>query len=86
MARCAFASLVDAIIFIDCARLNHRPALEHEKAAYLGDFLNISDRLEPQLDFAEGGHVAGILGGGTVTVRDGETGDGLPGEHGTRNV
>lgn len=50
---------------------------------YFGDFLNVSDRLEPQLNFTKGGHVAGILRGSTTTVSllDGETGDGLPGEH-----
>lgn len=51
---------------------------------YFCDFLNVSDRLEPQLDFAEGGHVAGILGGSTLTVSllSGKTSDGLPGKHG----
>jgi len=85
MARCAFASLVDAIIFIDYARqqLNHRPVLGCKKATYFGDFLDVSDRLEPQLDFTEGGHVSGILWASTVTVSllYGETSDGLPGKH-----
>ena len=85
MARCAFASLVDAIIFIDYARQQLNTVPQHEKATYLGDFLNVSDRLEPQLYFAEGGHVAGILGV-TVSLLCGEASDGLPGKHGTRNV
>ena len=28
---------------------------------YLGDFLDVSDRFEPQLNFAQGSHVSGIF-------------------------
>ena len=61
----------------------YHPALPHAKATYLGDFLNVSDRLEPQLDFAQGSHISGILGSSTLTVSllCGEASDGLPGKH-----
>ena len=83
MARCALASLVDAIIFIDYSSKTQYSPARDEKAPYFGDFLNVSDRLEPQLDFAEGSHIARILGASAVTVSllCGETSDGLSGKH-----
>lgn len=65
-------------------QLNTVPVSFTRKRPYFSYFLNVSNGLEPQLDFTESGHVAGILGSSTVTVGllRGETGDGLPGKHG----
>src|SRR6266446_4994842 len=52
-------------------------------APNLGDFFDVPDRFETQLNFAEGGHVPGTGWGGAkhLRLRDGCAGEGTTGEH-----
>ena len=68
MARCALASFVEAIIFMDWRGFGD--ATEHDAhkisdgsqilrtgGTYLGDFLNVPNRLQPQLNLTKSCHV-----------------------------
>jgi len=83
MALCAFASLLDAIIFIDYAKYGQIQIFPGAGRADLCDFLDVPDRLETQLNFTKGGHVPGAGWGGAKhwRVRDGGAGDGTTSKH-----
>lgn len=84
MARWALASLLDAIIFIDCTNKNKISInSSHRVASYLGDFLDVLDRPETQLNLAQDGHVPGIGGASTEGCRLGSGGaeDGTTSKH-----
>jgi hypothetical protein len=80
------ASRVEAIIFIDYMRswMSHGTSkrMKGTSDTNLRDLLDILDRLEPELNLSEGGHVAGILG---CSAQDGllggDAGERPPCEH-----